>query len=82
MQDTNVTEKKQKIKDLFAHILALNRQKINLSNELNTYFLELKELGFPKAVINKYIKKLSKPRHLVDMEDNLYLEFEAFVEDS
>lgn len=81
IENLNPEEKRQRVKDAFNSILSLNRQKTNLTNDLNNYFSELKHLGYPRAMISRYMKKLTKTKFEIESDEILFKEFELFIEE-
>lgn len=72
-------DKKRQVKEAIREIQGINRQKEILANDLNNYYQLLKELGFPKKIVNSILKERQKTRFQIESERILMSELENIL---
>ena len=68
------------IRDAMLEIQRIMRQKDLLNSEMNNYFQLLKNLGFPKKIVNNALKKSSKPPYEIESEETLTKQLQDIME--
>lgn len=77
----SIDKKKKEVKESILQIQSILRQRELLTSNLNEYYQILKNLGYPKNIVNLTLKTRQKTRYQLESEKILIDELESMLGD-
>jgi hypothetical protein len=74
------SEKTQQVKDAIREIQNILRQRELLNGELSNFYNVLKDMGYPKPIVNSILKNRQKPRFQIESEKLLMDELQNLLD--